>query len=116
MLNKKCTQTLDLFDNLANFVSMKMVVHLCLVVFIAFLVTPTVISMVKKDADISLVYSFAEEEENHKSQKEIPAITNSDAFDMNFNMPKIASTITLFHSLKHDNVTSRIFSPPPERV
>lgn len=102
---------------MAIFANMKTITQLCLVLFLAFLVTPTVVSMVKKDADLSLVYNFAEEEENHKYSKEIPAeYAFSDADDLQFIMPEVASTISLFHSLKHDSVSSQIFSPPPEQV
>ena len=93
---------------------MKIIAQLLLFVFVSFLITPTIVSVIQKDADISAFYSFSEEE---KAQKEIKAIINYeltpgivDLSNLNYRsmFPEI-----LF---KHDNISSKIFIPPPEQV
>ena len=85
-----------------------------LFVFITFLSTPTIVSVVKKDADMSMFYSFSEEEKAHK---EVKAVINFNII----NTPVVFSDLksSLIHSenlSKHDKITSQIFIPPPEQV
>ena len=49
---------------------MKVTAQILLFVFISFLITPNAVSAIQKNADISVFYSFSEEE---KAQKEIKA-------------------------------------------
>lgn len=93
---------------------MKIMAQLLLFVFITFLATPTVVSIIKKGADTSIFYSFSEEEKAHK---EIKAIFYFDTV----NAPVLLSNLNsgLIHSenlSKHDKITSKIFIPPPEQV
>lgn len=93
---------------------MKIVAQILLFVFITFLVTPTVISVIEKNADTSVFYSFSEEEKAHK---EIKAI-----FDFHYtNAPLHISQLnsSLIHSenlSRHDKIPSKIFIPPPEHI
>jgi hypothetical protein len=86
-----------------------------LVFFIAFLSTPTVVTLIKKSTDISVFYSFAEEE-IHKDLKEVKAI--KQFFDYPFTETTLNSDskIVSENLSKHDNVAEEIFSPPPELV
>ena len=97
---------------------MKFAVKLVLVLFIAFIATPTVVSLIKEDVDTSIIYSMSEEEEQHNhSCKEINAdlkIADSIIFS-NFSLAS-SSLIISHHSLKHDTAASYIFSPPPDQV
>ena len=93
---------------------MKIMAQLLLFVFITFLATPTIVSVIKKSADTSLFYSFSEEEKSHK---EIKAIFHFEVL----NTPVLVSDLnsSLIHSenlSKHDKITSKIFIPPPEQV
>jgi hypothetical protein len=93
---------------------MKHLARLILVMFVAFLSTPTVVSMITKDTDISMFYSFAEEEV-HKELKEVKAEVKA------YDYPLIAITlkktkIISVNLSKHDNVSEEIFSPPPEFI
>jgi hypothetical protein len=93
---------------------MKMMAKLLLFVFITFLATPTIVSVIKKGADTSVFYSFSEEEKAHK---EIKAIFYFDIV----NAPVLLSSLNsgLIHSenlSKHDKIASKIFIPPPEQV
>ena len=96
------------------FCDMKLLSRLLLVVFIAFLSAPTVVTLIKKNTDTSLFYSFAEEE-IHKQIKEVKAELKQH-FDYPFLDLKInKNSIIVSENLsRHDNVASEIFSPPPE--
>lgn len=87
---------------------------LLLIVFIAFLSTPTVVTLIKKSTDTSVFYSFAEEE-IHKELKEVKADLKQH-FDYPFLDLQIKKNTEIISEnlLSHDNVASEIFSPPPE--
>ena len=93
---------------------MKFLSRLLVIVFIAFLSTPTVVTLIEKSTDTSLFYSFAEEE-IHKELKEIKADIKQH-FDYPFLDLQInKNTAIISENLsRHDNVASEIFSPPPE--
>lgn len=82
--------------------------------FVTFLSTPTVVSMIKKGTDVSIFYSFAEEEV-HKELKEVKAEIKS--YDYPITVLTVKKTKIISENLsKHDNVSEEIFSPPPEFV
>jgi hypothetical protein len=90
---------------------MKIVAQVLLFVFIAFLITPTIVTVIDKDADTSIFYSSSEEEHSLKS---IKAIFDFDApFDL-FHFFSNNSSLILSENLsKHDAITAAIFIPPP---
>ena len=93
---------------------MKMMAQLLLFVFITFLATPTVVSVIKKSADTSIFYSFSEEE---KANKEIKAIFYFDTVHAPVLLSNLNSGIIQSENLsKHDKIASKIFIPPPEQV
>jgi hypothetical protein len=97
----------------ATFVAMKKVASVLLFVFVAFLVTPTIVRLIEKDADTSIFYSFSEEEH---SQKEIKAIFDFNASFEFFPFWSTNSSLILSENLsKHDAITATIFIPPPNR-
>ena len=93
---------------------MKYFARVTLAFFIIFLSTPTIVTLIKKSIDTSVFYSFAEEE-IHKDLKEVKAEVKQ-----HFDYPFLDSTIRKNTAIisenlsRHDNVTSEIFSPPPE--
>ncbi len=93
---------------------MKIMAQLLLFIFITFLATPTIVSVIKKSADTSLFYSFSEEEKSHK---EVKAIFNFDIVSTPVLLPNLNSGIIHSENLsKHDKIASKIFIPPPEQV
>lgn len=93
---------------------MKKISQILLVVFITFLVTPTIVSVLEKNADTSLFYSFSEEEKTHK---EVKAICNyGNSYDTIIFSPVNSCLIRSENLSKHDKITSKIFIPPPEQV
>ncbi|MGV3696035.1 hypothetical protein [Flavobacterium sp.] len=95
---------------------MKFFARLLLTIFVVFLSTPTVVTLIQKNTDTSLFYSFAEEE-IHKELKEIKADVKQH-FDYPFLDLKInrKAAIISENLSRHDNVSSEIFSPPPEHI
>lgn len=94
---------------------MKIIAGFILIMFVAFLSTPTVVTLIKKSTDISMFYSFAEEE-IHKDLKEVKGL--KQCFDYPFTESKLNpdSKIISENLSRHDNVASVIFSPPPDLV
>jgi hypothetical protein len=96
---------------------MKKIVRILLFVFITFLFTPTIISVVEKSADIATLYDCSEQEQSQKEIKDIKIV-----FDFG-----IAPIPNAFYSLnsglihsdnlsRHDCIASKIFIPPPQTV
>ena len=92
---------------------MKFIVKIVLFIFISFLSTPTIVSLIEKKVDTDIFYSFSEEELIHKDLKEIKAdfrlyditLTNFVHNSSNAILSKIH-----FKCIKPSIV---IFSPPP---
>lgn len=93
---------------------MKLLVQIILILFITFLVTPTVVSIIEKKTDVSIFYSLAEEE-IHKELKEVKAEIKSYDYPIT-NIALKKSKIVSENLSKHDKVASVIFSPPPEFI
>ncbi|GAA4060143.1 hypothetical protein GCM10022389_00490 [Flavobacterium cheonanense] len=93
---------------------MKSVARILMVLFIAFLSMPTIVTLIEKNTDVSLFYSFAEEE-IHKDLKEIK-VDLKQQFDYHSldSKIKLNSKIVSENLSHHDNVAEEIFSPPPE--
>ena len=90
---------------------MKMTAQILLFVFITFLVTPTIVSVIEKNADMSIFYSFSEEEKSHK---EIKAVFNFDDVTIPANLTQLNSGLIHSENLsQHDKIASTIFIPPP---
>ena len=93
---------------------MKFLARFLLVFFVFFLATPTIVSVIKKNTDISMFYNFNEEELN-KDFKELKAdlSSNYEVTIVNFSNTT-TSKIVSENLSRHDNVSEQIFSPPPE--
>ncbi|MFZ4107195.1 hypothetical protein [Flavobacterium sp.] len=95
---------------------MNIITRFLLIFFISFLATPTIIAVVKKSTDISIFYSF-NEEELHKDFKEIKADLSNKCDFLHVNYSVVTSSKIISENLsRHDNVSEEIFSPPPKTV
>ena len=93
---------------------MKIISKIFLIIFFAFLVTPTIVTVIEKSADISIFYSISEEEH---SLKEIKTFFYVDHFSEVLVPIESSSSAILSENLsKHDKITSSIFIPPPNEV
>jgi len=95
---------------------MKFISTIVLVFFISFLATPTIVSVIKKGSDVSVLFSF-DDEESQKDFKEIKAdlTIKYDFTSVNYSIITFSKIISENLS-RHDNVSEEIFSPPPEIV
>lgn len=83
-------------------------------VFVAFLLTPTIVCVIEKSADTSIFYGFSEEEQAHK---QIKAIVHYHSSYEGINVLALTSSLIQSENLsKHDTIASTIFIPPPEQV
>jgi len=98
------------------FCDMKIIAKFILFVFVTFLTTPTIVTLIEQNTDISMFYTFAEEE-NHKDVKEIKADLRL-TFDYSFlDTVGRQNSIIIFENLtRHDNIAEEIFIPPPKLV
>ena len=98
---------------------MKFLASTLLVLFITFLSAPTVVMLIEKSADISLICDFCEEE-NQKENKEIKEINADFTFKNHFEFIAFKSNcskkIISENVLKHDAISEEIFIPPPELI
>lgn len=94
---------------------MKLIARILLFIFIAFLSTPTIVTMIKKSSDTSIFFSFSEEEHSHKELKAAvyPAILHHEV-PMPVYIEK--KTIVSENIVKLDNISPSIFAPPPNLV
>ncbi|NHM04183.1 hypothetical protein [Flavobacterium celericrescens] len=96
---------------------MKILVNIVAFLFITFLSTPTIISMIDKDVDTSYFYNMCEEEENHVPFNEIKSLPSADFSFTNFSSDNLFTlNVSIEHDLSFDNLAHQIFSPPPELI
>ncbi|MCW2119222.1 hypothetical protein [Flavobacterium sp. 7A] len=93
---------------------MKLIARLLFFLFVTFLLTPTIITLIEKGCDISYFYKYSEEE--HSYNKEVKVIAHATIFHPELLELKIyKSSLILSENLsKHDKVLTKIYSPPPD--
>ncbi len=86
-----------------------------LVLFVSFIVAPTVLSKIYDDIDVSMAFVMVEEEEeNHSGYAEVKLeITSHHIESIMLHAPELGRILWKY-VLKHDNASAEIFSPPPE--
>lgn len=94
------------------FVAMKLIARFFLFLFIAFLSTPTIVKLIEKSTDTTLLLSMSEEEHAKKEVKNIMYIV---AISSTFELKEttVGKLILSKNLSKHDNIFRKIFSPPP---
>lgn len=96
---------------------MKFLVNIVVLLFITFLSTPTIVSMIDEDVDTSYFYNMCEEEENHVPFNDIKSLPSTDFSFINFSFVKLYSlNVFIEYDLNFKNLAHQIFSPPPEFI
>lgn len=95
---------------------MKSIARVLLILFIAFLSTPALVSAIKKDCNTAMFFSMSEEEHALKEVKVYAYV--SIAPQSIFGLLEInkSSLIQSENLSKHDNISASIFSPPPNLI
>ena len=91
---------------------MKTAVKIVLFLFLLFLATPTIVSVIKKQTDVSAFYSM-NEEETLKEIKEVKANLKFNNYELVAIPENTSAPIISDNQLRHDNIAAVIFSPPP---
>ncbi|UMY64792.1 MULTISPECIES: hypothetical protein [unclassified Flavobacterium] len=93
---------------------MKTLVSVALFFFVAFLATPTLVSLIERSSDTSAFFTMNEEEQSPSVESTlITDVWTPDELPPVVVMPRLKTTIHAELRLKHDNVTPSIFVPPP---
>jgi len=93
---------------------MKLTVKLLLILFVAFLSAPTIVSLIKEKVNTSCVYGLSEEEHIHK---QLITEIKFDVLVRFINLSNFTSSLILSENLsKHDKIASSIFLPPPDLI
>lgn len=83
------------------------------ILFIAFLSTPTLVTLIEKKNDVSMFYNFAEEE-IHKDIKVFKEVSRQNYARPSSDLNGSLKGKIIYENLsRHDKVTGKIFSPPP---
>ena len=94
---------------------MKFAVKIALILFLVFLSTPTIVSLIEKNTDTSFFFDLSEEEE--ESQKEFKADFKFYSAIEFVTFSVTTSNLILSEDInKHDNIAATIFVTPPEQV
>lgn len=94
---------------------MKFIAKILLFIFIAFLSTPTIVSVIEKSSDTSLFFNCSEEEH---SLKELKVAIYLAEFNHEFIFPVhvVSKEIISENIVKLDNISPSIFVPPPNSI
>lgn len=91
---------------------MKKRASIFLFLFLLFLISPTVVSAIENEGNITLVSDFSEEEQ---VQKDIKLVFYFEHIPNRLFLPPVISKFISFEStLKNKDVSLGIFIPPPE--
>ena len=83
--------------------------------FITFLSTPTIVTLIEKNTDTILFFSF-NDKEIHKDIKEVKAEVKQQ-FDYSFIDLQLKNIAIISENLSHHvNIAFEIFSPPPKLI
>ena len=96
---------------------MKLLAFTFLLLFVTFLVTPTVITLIKQDADISCAFSYNEEEQHRlyakKRMDEFQFRMTSDLELNSFLSEENISSISDYYVMPLPVIYFDLLSPPP---
>jgi hypothetical protein len=93
---------------------MKMIAKIFLIIFIAFLATPTIVTVIEKSSDISVFYSMSEEEDFQKETKTFLSLKHF--FGLNMPLKLTSNAIFSENLAMYGKIVSPIFLPPPNQL
>lgn len=95
---------------------MKWIVKIVLVIFIAFIAMPTIVSFIEKSNNKTCFYNVTEEDVNEKEIDIKAYFVFQDDFKPSYFLVKKSNVILSKNLSKHDNIAATIFIPPPELI
>lgn len=93
---------------------MKKLASIFLFLFLLFLITPTIVSAIETDGDLSVVSISSEDEQ---VQKDIKLVYHFDQINNLVYLFKITNSVIFSkNTLKQDEISLKIFIAPPELI
>jgi len=93
---------------------MKFCVNLLLFVFLTFLSTPTIVSVIEKSCDTTIFFTMSEEECHKEIKLAVVAIAHS--YELSDISATSSSLIVSENLSRHDHISAAIFIPPPDQI
>ena len=94
---------------------MKLIAPFFLILFVAFLSTPTIVKLIEKTTDKTVFFSVSEEEQVKKEVKSLfYFVATSTTFELETTTKR--TVIPFQNFFEHNNVLRKIFLPPPDLV
>ena len=85
------------------------------VIFMAFLVTPTILTLVDNSVDVSLFYSAAEEEEKgHEKTKDVEVLFSDLKINETYSMSSLTQNNLGYYFKTYPIPHLNLISPPPD--
>jgi hypothetical protein len=95
----------------------KILVKIVVSIFMLFLATPTIVSIIDKDVDTSYFFNMSEEEENHCAFNEIKSIPTAFSIPMLIDFEGFQKAkFSIFAERKVNAVKINILLQPPELI
>jgi Na+-transporting NADH:ubiquinone oxidoreductase subunit NqrB len=93
---------------------MKLISKILILIFVTFLLTPSIVSVIDKSNDTSFFYNMSEDE---LSKKEVKKFIFSTFHQELLISSKMTSKIILSENLsKHETISAKIFITPPDKA
>jgi len=89
-------------------------VRLVLLIFVFFLATPSIVSVIKKNSDTSCFFGMSEEELAHKEVK--AELKSYYHYEPPLLIEEVVAPIAVRPTAFVDSFSARILIPPPEQV
>lgn len=94
---------------------MKSIASLLLILFVVFIATPTFVTYVDKDADVSMAYTANEEENSAKNQIAFEyTLQDHNARSISLHFLKEQAAFGHYYQDGHGSVFLDVISPPPK--
>ncbi|KIX22616.1 hypothetical protein SY27_01970 [Flavobacterium sp. 316] len=94
---------------------MKFIVKIVLGLFIIFLATPTIVTALDSDVNLSYFYNLGEEEESHSTFNEIKFIPSIFSIPLKIDFEGYQRIkFSILSDRKVNSIAPNIFLPPPE--
>lgn len=101
---------------LSIFAIMKIMSKIVLIIFVLFLATPTIVSVIDNTVDISYFFNMSEEE-SHSSFNEIKSIPAIYSIPLVIDFEGLQKVqFSILKDRKVNSIKPKVFLPPPELV
>lgn len=91
--------------------------YLLLILFAAFIATPTVVTYVDKNADISMAFTANEEENSSKNQIAFEyTLQDHNTRSISIHFLQKQAAFNYYYKVGHGSISLDVLSPPPKQA